>query len=197
MSASVVALLLSNPPDVSAPLRFLVRAMGGPALRSWLSGVFAVGVLLLPVQSVCAETGALMHALSFALAGNDNADVKVIGDRASCVFAVKNELFRLNNVYADRIEIQGRQRQWLGALEQWVAITLQGDEIVFEETVDPPKDDGSELMRQMRVESPEMFKSHHYSYTRYELHLATNDQDRVKTAWQYIYSHGCTGKRTP
>jgi hypothetical protein len=26
--------------------------------------------------------------------------------------------------------------------------------------------------------------------------LRTNNQDRVKTAWQYIYSHGCTGKKT-
>jgi hypothetical protein len=74
---------------------------------------------------------------------------------------------------------------------------LQGDETVFEVTVDPPKDDGSELMRQMRVDSPEMFKPHHYSYTHHELDLATNDQDGVKTAWQYVYSHGCTGKRSP
>jgi hypothetical protein len=78
----------------------------------------------------------------------------------------------------------------------------RGDEIVFEVTVDPPKDDGSEddgseLMRQMRVQSPEMFKPHHYSYTRHELDLPTNDQNAVKTAWQYVYSHGCTGKRTP
>ncbi len=166
-------------------------------MRSWLSGVFAVGVLLLLVQSVCAETDALMHAVRFALTGSDNADLKVIGDRANCVFAVKNELFRLNNVYTDRIKIQGRQRQSFGALEQWVAVTLQGDGIVFEVTVDPPKDDGSELVRQMRVESPEMFKSHHYTYTHHELDLATNDQDGVKKAWQYVYSHGCTGKRIP
>jgi hypothetical protein len=26
------------------------------------------------------------------------------------------------------------------------------------------------------------------------LHLRTNDQDRVKRAWPYIYSNGCTGK---
>jgi hypothetical protein len=26
------------------------------------------------------------------------------------------------------------------------------------------------------------------------LHLMTNDEGRVKTAWQYIYGNGCTGK---
>jgi hypothetical protein len=56
------------------------------------------------------------------------------------VFAIKNELFRLNNVYTDRIEIQGQQRQRLGVLEQWVTVTLHGDEIIFEKTVEPPKD---------------------------------------------------------
>jgi len=34
----------------------------------------------------------------FALTGSDDADIKVIGERADCVFASKNELFRLNNV---------------------------------------------------------------------------------------------------
>jgi hypothetical protein len=137
-----------------------------------------------------------MRAVGFALTGSDNADLKVI-DRASCVFAIKNELFRLNNVYTDRIKIQGRQRQSFGALQQSVTVTLQGDDIVFEETVDPPKDDGSELMREMRTASPEIFKSHHYTYTRHEFFLSTNDHDGVKRAWQYIYSHGCAGKRVP
>jgi hypothetical protein len=138
-----------------------------------------------------------MRAVGFALTGSDNANPKVIGDRASCVFAVKNELFRLNNVYTDRIKIQGRQRQSFGVLEQWVTVTLQGDDIVFGETIEPPKDDGSEFMRQMRVQSPSMFEPHHYSYTQQELYLATNDQDGVKAAWQYVYSHGCTGKPPP
>jgi hypothetical protein len=145
---------------------------------------------------VWAETD-LLRAVGFALTGSDDADPKVI-DRANCVFAIKNELFRLNNVYTDRLKIQVRQRQRrLGVLEQSVTVELHGDEIIFEKTVEPPKDDGSELIRQMRVESPEMFKPHHYAYTQYELFLATNDQDGVKRAWQYVYRHGCTGKRVP
>jgi hypothetical protein len=159
--------------------------------------VFAAGFVFLLGWPVGAETDEFMRALGFALTGSDKADLKVIGDRASCVFAIKNELFRLNNVYTDRIKIQGRQRQSFGAPEQWVTVTLQGDDIVFEETVDPPKDDGSELMREMRAASPEIFKSHRYTYTRHELYLSTNDQDGVKTTWQYVYGHGCNGKRAP
>jgi hypothetical protein len=166
-------------------------------LRSLLSCVFAVGVVFLLGCPVWAETDLLMRAVGFALTGSDDADPKVIDNRASCVFAIKNELFRLNNVYTDRIKIQGWQKQRLGILEQGVTVELHGDDIVFEETVEPPKDDGSELMRQMRVESPSMFEPHHYTYTRHELFLSTNDQDGVKRAWQYVYSHGCTGKRAP
>ena len=33
------------------------------------------------------------------------------------------------------------------------------------------------IAAQMRVESPEMFKPHHYFYTPHELYLATSDQD--------------------
>jgi hypothetical protein len=164
-------------------------------LRTSLSCVIAVGVVFLLGCPVWAETDSLMRALGFALTGSDDADLKVI-DRANCVFAIKNELFRLNNVYTDRLKIQVRQQQQrLGVLGQSVTVDLHGDEIIFEETVEPPKDDGSELTRQMRAESPEMFKPHHYAYTRYELYLATKDQDGVKRAWQYVYSHGCTGKQ--
>ena len=197
MSGSAERPLPSNFPNFLCVDALSGRVMRVCALRRALGCAFAAGVVFLLGCPVGAETDSLLRAAGFALTGSDNADLKAIGDRASCVFSIKNDLFRLNNVYTDHIKIQGRQQQSFGALEQWVAVTLQGDQIIFEETVDPPNDDGSELMRQMRVESPEMFKPHHYSYTRHELYLATNDQDGVKAAWQYVYSHGCTGKRPP
>jgi len=197
MSGRAEALFPSNFLDVLRVAVLSCKVMGLCALRRSLTCVFAVGVVFLLSGPVGAQTDLFMRAVGFALTGSDNADLKVIGDRASCVFAVKNELFRLNNVYTDRIKIQGQQRQWLGVLKQWVTVELHGDEIIFEETVEPPKDDGSELIRQMQVESPEMFRPHHYAYTRYELYLPTNDQDGVKRAWQYVYSHGCSGKRAP
>jgi hypothetical protein len=58
-----------------------------------------------------AEPDVFMRTVGFALTGRDDADPKVIGDRAKCVFAVNNDIFRLNNVYTDRIAIQGWQRQ--------------------------------------------------------------------------------------
>jgi hypothetical protein len=166
-------------------------------LRSCLSSTFALEILLLLVSSVCAETDALIHAAGFALTGSPKLDTKVIGDPAECVFAIKNDLFRLNNVYTDLIKIEAHQKRRLGVLEQWVTVRLQGAGVVFETTIEPPQDDGSELMRQMRMQSPELFRPHHYTYTEYELHLPTKDQDGVKLAWQYLYSHGCTGKQNP
>jgi hypothetical protein len=183
MPASAVVLLPSNLPDVSR-LCASLRAMGGLALRRWLSAVLAVGVLLLLVRSVCAETDALMHAAGFAVTGSIDVDTKVIGDPAECVFGIKNDLFRWNNVYTDLIKIEAHQRQRLGVVEQWVTVTLQGEGVVFETTVEPPQDDGSELVRQMRMQSPELFRPHHYTYTQYELCLTTKDQDAVKRAWQ-------------
>ena len=115
---------------------------------------------------VWAENDSLIRAVGFALTGTNDVEPKVIGDIANCVFAIKNELFRLNNVYTDRIKIQGWQDRRFGKLEQGVTVELHGGEIVFEITVEPPNDDGSELMRQMRAESPDMFKPHHYTYTR-------------------------------
>jgi len=161
----------------------VLRAGARCTLRRLLSSVLAAGFVFLLGWPIGAETDEFMRAVGFALTGSDKADLKVI-DRASCVFGINNALFRLNNVYTDRIKIQGRQRQWFGPLEQSV-------------TVEPPKDDGSDLMREMRAASPEIFKLHRYTYTRHELYLSTNDQDGVKTAWQYVYGHGCNGKRAP
>ena len=155
---------------------------------------FAVALMLACGSAARGEPDAFMSAVGFALSGRNDADPKVIGDRINCVFAINNEIYRLNNVHPDRITIQGGHRQWPWGLEQWVTVVLHGDDVIFEETIGPPKDDGSDLMRQMREGSPELFKSQHYTYTDHELHLMTNDQDRVKRTWQYVYGNGCTGK---
>jgi hypothetical protein len=165
------------------------------SLRSLLSFAFALSVVFLLNCPVLAESDVFMHMIVFALTGSDNAETKVIGDRANCVFAIKNELFRLNNVYSDRINLRTFQPR-AGDQRTWITLTLQGDEIVFEQTIEPPKDNGSETMRQMRAENPNLFKPRHYTYTEYDLHLTTDNQNEVKRAWQYIYTHGCTGKQS-
>jgi hypothetical protein len=160
-----------------------------------LGCVFAAGAVVLLSRAVWAESDVLVRMVGFALTGSDNADTKVIGDRANCVFAIKNELFRLNNVYTDRINFRTFQPR-AGNPKTWVTVTLHGNEIVFEQTIEPPRDDGSETMRKIRAEYPDLFKPRHYTYTEYELHLTTHDQNELKSAWQYIYSHGCVGKRS-
>jgi hypothetical protein len=99
-----------------------------------------------------AETDLFMRTVGFALTGSDDVDPKVIGDRAKCVFAIKNDIFYLNNVHTDRITIQEWQQKQ--GLEQWVTVELHGDDVVFEETTEPLKDDGSETIRQLRAASP-------------------------------------------
>jgi hypothetical protein len=146
------------------------------------------------------ETDVFMRAVGFALTGSDDADVKAI-DRANCVFAYKNkdknDVVRLNNVHVDRIKIQSWTSTNPYNPPRYVTVQLHGDDVVFEETTEPTKDDGSEFSRMMREAAPQAFQSHHNTYKEHELMLETDDQDRVTRAWQYIYSHGCIGKKSP
>jgi hypothetical protein len=104
----------------------------------------------------------------------------------------------LNNIHVDRLKIRG----WtcdsgLCAGQHKVTVELHGDDIVFEETTEPLRDDGSELMREMRLANPDLFRPHHNTYKEHELTFYIEDQDRVTRAWTYIYSHGCIGKTSP
>jgi uncharacterized protein YecT (DUF1311 family) len=143
------------------------------------------------------EVDVLLRAIGFALTGSDDADPNVIGNRANCVFAIGNNVYHLNNVQTDRLTLQGWERKTAYGIQQWVTVGLHGDDVVFEETKEGAKDDGSAFMSQLRAQNPTWFESHHYTYKEHELELHTNDTDRVKRAWDYIYSHGCTGKRSP
>jgi hypothetical protein len=91
MSGRAVTLLLSNLPDV-LPVSTLCVRHSRAGLAKLLSGVFAVGVLLLLVSTVGAETDGLLHAPGFALTGSRDVDTKVIGDPAECIFGIKDAL---------------------------------------------------------------------------------------------------------
>jgi len=143
------------------------------------------------------ETDVFMRAVGFALTGSDDAESKAI-DRANCVFAIKNKIYRLNNVHVDRLNIRGWTcLKGVCEAEHKITVELHGDDIVFEETTEPLKDDGSELMKAWRLANPDSFKSHHNTYKEHVLTLYIEDQDRVTRAWTYIYSHGCTGRQIP
>jgi len=123
--------------------------------------------------------------------------VSGVAHSANCVFAIGNDVYHLNNVHTDRITIQGWQQKTLYApngIAKWVTVELHGDDVVFEKMTErreplhlvpvaPPPDTGPAV-------ASESSKEH-------ELRLSTDDQDRVNRAWQYIYSHGCIGKKSP
>ncbi len=109
----------------------------------------------------------------------------------------RQDVYRLNNVHTDRIEMRAWKGTGIRIGEEWITVKLHGDEIVFEETTEPMTDDGSELARLMRQSRPDLFRPHHNVYKEHELTLKTGDLNRVKRAWTYIYSHGCTGKQSP
>jgi hypothetical protein len=153
---------------------------------------FAVGFLLI-AGAAHSETDVFMRAVGLALSGSDDVEAKAI-DRANCVFAYKNDVFHLNNVHIDRIKIQGWK---MGELVKWTEVELHGDDVVVDHTTDPMKDDGSDKAKQMRATYPELFRTQRNSYKQSKLHLYTSDVDRVSRAWQYIYSNGCVGKKSP
>jgi hypothetical protein len=148
------------------------------------------------------ETDVFMRAVGFALTGSDDAAPKAI-DRGNCVFAIKNDIYRLNNVQVDRLNIRGWtcKKGGVCVAEHKVTVELHGDDIVFEETTEPLRDDGygltKDFMKDLRVANPDLFRPHHNTYKEHELTFYIEDQERVTRAWTYIYSHGCTGKQSP
>jgi hypothetical protein len=80
---------------------------------------------------------------SCVLLDSDDAEPKVIGNRANCVFVIGNNVYHLNNVQTDRIKIQGwKSNNPYDPPEGWATVQLHGDDVVFEETKDGAKDDG-------------------------------------------------------
>jgi len=133
---------------------------------------FALVVGLLLVRSVAhSETDVFMRAVGFALTGRDDAEPEAI-DRDNCVFAYQDDVFYLNNVQTDRIKIQ--ENQFGGVIN----VDLHGDDIVVEHGVvsTDPTDQSAKTHRENRKE--------------YHLILKTDELDRMKRAWRYIYSPG-------
>ena len=129
--------------------------------------LFLVVGLLLMSGAAYSETDVFMHAVGFALSGSDYAEVKAI-DRANCVFAYQTDVFYLNNVQVDRISIQDWE---IKPGMKLINVGLHGDDVVVEHTTFDRKE--------------------------YELRLLMGEVDRVKRAWEYIYSHGCVWKKSP
>jgi hypothetical protein len=136
-------------------------------------------IIMLTVEPAFADSDALLQAVTFALTGSDNAKVKSI-DRANCIIALGDELFRLNNVQVDRIFIKDEQ-----FLEE-VTVELHGS-MPIHEADDIFEAAGFHIPGgSLRIVSNE-----------YTFHISTRERDRVRRAWGYIYSHGCVGQKSP
>jgi hypothetical protein len=149
------------PPSQQEPMALIPPSDSRPSTNAADNQAAPIG----QHRAANSEIDVFLRAVGFALTGSDDADAKVVGDRANCVFAITNArrsdlegVYRLNNVHTDRITIQGWQRQWPAYLEQWVTVELHGDDVVFEKTTEPQKNDGSETMRRLHAAMPDMFE---------------------------------------
>ena len=139
--------------------------------------LFLLVGLLLMSGAAYSETDVFMRAVGFALSGSDYAEVKAI-DRANCVFAYQTDVFYLNNVQVDRISSQDWE---IKPGMKLINVGLHGDDVVVAHTTEPITDENVKL----------------FGRKEYELRLLMGEVDRVKRAWEYIYSHGCVGKKSP
>ena len=158
------------------------------------------GAFLAPVL-VNAQSDVFLQAVGFALTGSDNAKVRQI-NRTNCVFGItgKNpEVFHLNNVHVDRIVVQSWTRRQPWGEEKYVTVELHGDKTVYEQTTKGiDENSGSPQVREMFKQwNPDFFKPQHTVSNEQTLTLMTGEADRVTRAWQYIYSNGCTGQKSP
>jgi hypothetical protein len=150
-----------------------------------------------------AETDPFLVAVGFALTGTDNAKVKVL-DKKTCAFQIGNQIFRLNNVQVDRLHFQNMVQKYLGTTTAFVRVSLHGAATVYEEFKGPQYRENSsdppnlqEFYRLMKPTNPELFKPQHIVSNENTLDLYTNESDRLRRAWSYIYENGCTGATSP
>ena len=135
-------------------------------------------------SAVLAASDPLVAAVTFALTGSDVGEVTVV-NRADCIFDVhsvwgerKNTArFFLNVIDPIRITANAYHNQ-IG--QNWIMMSIAGEGVVLER---------SSLLPGQSFVEPTRF-SHE------TIRLETSELNRLTRAWQYIYSHGCTGKRS-
>jgi hypothetical protein len=123
---------------------------------------FGLTFLTSVVTTGFAAPDTLLQAVGFALTGSDNTQVQVI-DRASCTFAVGNEVYHLNNIDTDRLAITSPTTCLVptGSADQCVSIYLHGEAPIYERTDTQTKSDPTnEFDRIVKQTHPEVFEPH-------------------------------------
>jgi hypothetical protein len=181
--------------------------MGRPQTKLPVAGLLVTALF---AASAFAESDVLLEAVRFSLTGSDDGKVQPI-DHANCVFRIESDVirqmnnsgfavFHLNNVQVDRLFIQ----KWISKSRfgerKYVTVELHGNAPVYETTQRPStteQPDDPEDVKKMFRAHPEILKPKHVSTNEKTIELSTSDSDRVKRAWQYIFSHGCVGQKSP
>jgi hypothetical protein len=145
--------------------------------------VGVLGATVGPISKAATADDPFLAAARFALTGTDDADLVVI-DRADCVFEIRfstppppgygYERFYLNNVDVSRITftvLRWRDRP------PTVQVDIRGEGMVHETVAH-----GAGLPDVMASDS-----------TR-SIDLGP-EIERAKHAWQYLYAHGCHGRK--
>jgi hypothetical protein len=148
---------------------------------------------LLTFMSATVRADTFTDAIAFAVSGSDATKVVAV-NKQNCIFKVGNDTFYFNNIYLDRATTRP-MRNNLG--REWVEVDLHGKDKIVEIYVEPAKNDGSEIARNMAARYPDMFKPKWQSHTDYVLTVQTKEHDRLVRAWRFIYANGCKAKESP
>lgn len=162
--------------------------------------VIAVPLIVAAVTApAVAESDALLQAIGFALTGSDDAKVQPI-DRANCVFRIENEVFHFNNIQVDRLVIRNSRPPPTAddspsakAIREAISGRHVDPTLVVELHGNAPVYESINIFRDAGFDVP----GPNPSSNEYTIELTTNESDRVERAWQYIYSHGCVGQKSP
>jgi hypothetical protein len=165
-----------------------------PMVRNLL--IIAIATLLGLVQAKAVDARDLLKAVGFALTGTDDAEVGVV-DRRHWIFAIGTEVFFLNNVEVDRLDLRSVvSAKRLDYGEEYVLSDLHGGAAVYENATQVTFDPTNQLDVAIRQNKPDFFEPKRFRSNEHPLVLHTREADRVKRAWKFIYSHGCSGARS-
>ena len=124
----------------------------------------------------------LLQAVAVALTGSDSHEV-VATNRTACAFDLKSEFVNPNRTlverfYFNRIDVARTTFSiYQNSYSQWLQLDIHGYGD-FAETIAG----GSESLEMGTITYRKIF---------------TSEADRVKRAWNYIYSHGCKSAASP
>jgi hypothetical protein len=146
------------------------------------------------------EWDVLLKTVAFALTANEDTKVEPL-DQPDCVFRINNEIYHLNNVRLDRLRFQDQLRR-LKDREHRVTLVYLSGEATVQESIYEGLDENNnqltpEIMQQLKEHFPDVFKAHNTALNQVTLVLPTDDGRRVREAWRFIFSRGCSGTKKP